>query len=168
MSTTSQSPSAQIEAIHLADAAVGPPRAVPQATAIPGRGLVGDRYERGLGTFSDWPKDHELTLVEAEVIEALAREHDVNFAPGETRRNLTTRDVRLNDLVGRRFRIGPDVECIGTRRCEPCDHLERVTARPNLCRVMAGRGGLRARILTAGTIRVGDPITVTPTPTEDD
>ena len=87
MSTTSESPPALIEAIHLADAAVGPPRAVPQATAVPGRGLVGDRYERGLGTFSDWPKDHELTLVEAEVIEALAREHDVNFAPGETRRN---------------------------------------------------------------------------------
>lgn len=167
MSTTSDSSSAVIEAIHLADAAVAAPRAVSQATAIPGRGLATDRYERGRGTFSDWPKDHELTLIEAEVIEALAREHDLHFAPGETRRNLTTRNVRLNDLVGQRFRIGPDVECIGTRLCEPCDHLERVTHRPNLCRLMKGRGGLRARILSPGTIRVGDAITLAFAPDDE-
>src|SRR4051812_11184892 len=160
-----QSPPALLEAIHLADAPRGPVRAVAEVTAIPGRGLLADRYERGLGTFSDWPKDHELTLVEAEVIEALARDHDVHFAPGETRRNLTTRNVRLNDLVGQRFRIGPDVECEGTRLCEPCDHLERVTGRPNLCRIMAGRGGLRARILTGGTIRVGDTVVLLPSQT---
>ena len=152
----------RIDAIHLADAARGPVRAVPEATAVPGRGLLGDRYERGAGTFSDWPKDHELTLVEAEVIEDLAREHGVHFAPGEHRRNVTTRNVRLNDLVGRRFRLGPDVECEGTRLCPPCDHLEAVTARPNLCRLMAGRGGLRARIITGGAIRVGDSMTLVP------
>jgi MOSC domain-containing protein YiiM len=123
---------------------------------------LGDRYERGVGTFSHWPKDHELTLVEAEVIEDLARVHDVRFAPGETRRNLTTRNVRLNDLVGRRFRIGPDVECEGTRLCGPCDHLEAVTGRPGLCRLMAGRGGLRARILSAGIVRVGDVVVAMP------
>jgi MOSC domain-containing protein YiiM len=139
-------------------------RAVPETTAIPGRGLAGDRYERGVGTFSDWPKDHELTLVEAEVIEDLARVHDVKFAPGETRRNLTTRNVRFNDLVGRRFRIGSDVECEGTRLCEPCDHLEAMTGRPGLCPLMAGRGGLRARIITAGTVRVGDGVTPIPPP----
>lgn len=158
----------RIEAIHLADAPRAPVRATAETTAIPGRGLLGDRYERGVGTFSDWPKDHELTLVEAEVIEDLAREHDIRFGPGETRRNLTTRDVCLNDLVGRRFRIGADVECVGTRLCEPCGHLEVVTGRPDLCRIMAGRGGLRARILTGGTIRVGDTITLAPTPADDD
>jgi MOSC domain-containing protein YiiM len=157
----------RIEALYLADAARGPVRPVPEATAVPGRGLLGDRYERGAGTFSDWPKDHELTLVEAEVLEDLARHHDVHFAPGETRRNLTTRNVRLNDLVGRRFGLGPDVECEGTRLCEPCDHLEAVTGRPNLCRVMAHRGGLRARILTGGTIRVGDRI-LTPSQSTSD
>jgi hypothetical protein len=162
-STPPVSPPARIESIHLAPAALAPAHAVPETTAVPGRGLLGDRYERGLGTFSTWPKDHELTLVEAEVLEDLAQNHDVHFAPGETRRNLTTRNLRLNDLVGRRFRIGPDVECEGTRLCEPCDHLERVTARPNLCRLMKGRGGLRARILTAGTIRVGDAIRPMPT-----
>jgi hypothetical protein len=150
----------RIDAIHLADAARGPVRAVPEATAVAGRGLLGDRYERGAGTFSDWPRDHELTLVEAEVIEDLARHHDIHLAPGEHRRNVTTRGVRLNDLVGRRFRLGADVECEGTRLCEPCDHLEAVTARPNLCRLMAGRGGLRARIVTSGTIRAGDSIFV--------
>lgn len=152
-----------VEAIHLATTAVGPTRPVPETTAVPGRGLLGDRYERGAGTFSDWPKDHELTLVEAEVLEDLAQNHDVHFAPGETRRNLTTRNLRLNPLVGRHFRIGPDVLCEGTRLCEPCDHLERVTNRPNLCRLMKGRGGLRARILTPGTIRVGDAIALSPT-----
>jgi len=162
MSTTSETPPTVIEAIHLADAARAPVRAVLEATAVPGRGLAGDRYERAAGTFSTWPKDHELTLVEAEVLEDLAKNHGVHFAPGETRRNLTTRNLRLNDLVGHRFRLGPDVECVGTRLCEPCDHLERVTRRPDLCRLMAGRGGLRARILTAGTLRVGDAIMLSP------
>jgi len=154
----------RVDAIHLADTARGPVHPVPQATAIPGRGLLGDRYECGAGTFSDWPKDHELTLVEAEVIEDLARTHGVHFAPGEHRRNVTTRNLRLNGLVGRRFRLGPDVECEGTRLCEPCDHLEAVTARPNLCRIMAGRGGLRARIVSGGTVRVGDEIVLVPSP----
>jgi len=160
MTTPPNSDTPRIVALHLADAARGPVRAVPEATAVPGRGLAGDRYERGAGTFSDWPKDHELTLVEAEVIEDLARTHDVHFAPGEHRRNVTTRNLRLNDLVGRRFGLGPDVECEGTRLCPPCDHLEAVTARPSLCRLMAGRGGLRARIVTGGTIRVGDVVTL--------
>ena len=150
-----------VDAIHIAEIARGPMLATTDATAVPGRGLATDRYERGAGTFSDWPKDHELTLVEAEVIEALARDHAVRLEPGETRRNLTTRNVRLNDLVGRQFRIGPDVLCEGTRPCEPCAHLEALTARPNLCRLLAGRGGLRARILTPGHIRVGDAITTT-------
>ena len=82
------------------------------------------------------------------------------LAPGETRRNVTTRGVRLNELVGRRFRIGGDVLCEGTRLCEPCAHLEVVTGKGGLCRLLAGRGGLRARLLTGGVIRTGDPLTL--------
>ena len=151
---------ARVEAIHIAEAARMPVRAVAEARARAGGGLEGDRYARGAGTFSDWPKDHELTLIEAEVIEDVAGEYGLHLAPGESRRNLTTRGVRLNDLVGLRFRIGAEVVCEGTRLCEPCAHLEVVTGRGGLCRLLAGRGGLRARIRTGGLIRTGDPITV--------
>jgi hypothetical protein len=149
-----------VEAIHLADVARGPVRAVAEAHAVAGRGLAGDRYERGAGTFSDWPQDHEFTLIEAESLEAaLAEFPGLTLAPGEHRRNVTTRGVRLNALVRKRFRIGADVLCEGTRLCEPCAHLEVVTGKGGLCRILAGRGGLRARLLTNGTIRVADLIT---------
>jgi hypothetical protein len=133
-------------------------RTVVEARAIAGRGLAGDRYERGAGTFSDWPQDHEFTLIEAEAVEAaLAEFPGLDLAPGDHRRNVTTRGVRLNALVRKRFRIGADVLCEGTRLCEPCAHLEVVTARAACAGMLAGRGGLRARLLTGGTIRVGDP-----------
>jgi len=149
-----------IEAIHIAEAARAPVRAVGEAVAVAGRGLAGDRYEHGAGTFSDWPRDHEFTLIEAEVIEAVEAEYGLHLTPGESRRNVTTRGVRLNPLVGRRFRIGQSVVCEGTRLCEPCAHLEVVTGHGGLCRVLAGRGGLRARIVTGGPMRVGDVITL--------
>jgi len=150
-----------VEAIHLAAAPREPVYPVEAAEAVAGRGLASDRYERGTGTFSDRAKEHELTLVEAEAVEAAMAEYPgLTLAPGETRRNVTTRGIRLNDLVGRRFRVGASVLCEGTRRCEPCAHLEAVTGKGRLCRILAGRGGLRARLLTGGTIRVGDEIVV--------
>jgi hypothetical protein len=142
-----------VEAIHIAPTARAPMQALESVTLKAGRGILGDRYAAKEGTFSDNPRDHELTLVEAEVSEELG------LAPGEARRNLTTRGVRLNDLVGKRFHVGAAL-CEGTRLCEPCAHLERLTERPGLIRVMAGRGGLRAVILEGAEIRVGDPLTV--------
>lgn len=147
-----------VKAIHIADAARAPVRAVDEALAVAGRGLAGDRYERGAGTFSNWPHDHEFTLVEAEALDAAEAEFGLRLAPGESRRNVTTRGVRLNPLIGKRFRIGDTVVCEGTRLCEPCAHLEIVTQKGSLCRILAGRGGLRARIVTGGPIRVGDTI----------
>jgi MOSC domain-containing protein YiiM len=145
-----------VQAIHVADEAAGPVRAVPRRRRMPA-GPGGDRYTRGEGTFSDPDKEYELTLIEAEVIEAAA-EYGMRLAPGESRRNITTRGIRLNDLVGKRFRVG-DALCEGTRLCEPCAHLEAVTGRGGICRVLAGRGGLRARLLEGGLIRAGDPVT---------
>jgi MOSC domain-containing protein YiiM len=98
----------------------------------------------------------DVTLVEAEVIDDLALHHNLPLAPGETRRNLTTRGVRLNDLVGKVFRIGA-VLCEGTALCEPCRHLEALTGR-TLLRALVHRGGLRARFLSSGAIGVGDVI----------
>ncbi len=125
-----------------------------------GRGIVGDRYFDRAGTFSDWPHDHEFTLVEAEAIEAVATEYGLTLEPGETRRNVTTRGIALNALIGKQFRIGETVVCEGTRLCHPCAHLEVVTGKGGLARLLANRGGLRAHILVGGTIRPGDTIEV--------
>ena len=124
--------------------------------AIPGVGLEGDRYALRQGTFFKPEPDFELTLIEAEAIEALMREYNVDLAPGEARRNLVTRGIALNHLVGRDFQIGA-VKAHGIRLCEPCDHLQRLTGR-QLIEGLRHRGGLRAQILTPGPIRVGDSL----------
>ena len=81
---------------------------------------------------------------------------ELGLAPGEARRNVVTRGIDLNALVGRRFRVG-DAECVGRRLCEPCAHLQRLT-HPGILRDLVHRGGLRADILEGGAIRVGDTV----------
>src|SRR5438552_12875475 len=100
-----------------------------EARAIPGVGLEGDRYALGQGTFFKPEPSHELTLIEAEAIEALRRDYLVELSPGDARRNLVTRDVPLNHLVGKEFFIG-EVKIRGIRLCEPCDHLQQLTGQP--------------------------------------
>jgi hypothetical protein len=140
-----------LAAIVLAPAAEAPLRSVETAHAIAGRGLQGDRYADGAGTFSPGGgHGRDLTLVAAEVLE------DAGLEPVEARRNLIVRGVDLDALRGRRFRVGA-VQCLGQRRCEPCAHLERLT-RPGVLRALAHRGGLRADILRGGELRVGDPV----------
>ena len=120
-------------------------------TALAGRGLEGDRYARGEGTFSPGGgSGRDLTLVAAE---ALA---DAGVEPLEARRNVVVRGVDVDALRGRRFRIG-EVECIGRRRCEPCAHLQRLT-RPGVLRALVHRGGLRADIVAGGELHVGDEV----------
>ena len=144
----------RVVAIYVADRAKRLPAAVERARAVPGRGLEGDRYFRGKGSFSHWRgTGRALTLVEAEALD------DVGLGFAESRRNVVTRGVRLNDLVGVSFRIG-DLECRGRRLCEPCRHLERLEKRPGLMRELAGRGGLRADVLTEGEVAAGDPLVV--------
>jgi len=145
-----------VESLHIASAATVPTCAVEEVQAIPGVGLEGDRYALKQGTFYKPEPDFELTLIEAEAIEALRRDYEVEIAPGEARRNIVTRGVPLNHLVGREFRIG-DVRIRGLRLCEPCSHLQTVTGR-FVIKGLRHRGGLRAQILTAGIIRVGDRV----------
>ncbi len=149
-----------VELIALAAEAEGPMREVPAAEAVEGRGLLGDRYERQAGTFSN-PKGsgYDLTLVEAEALEELSAK-GVELAPIEARRNIVVRGIALDDLIGRRFRVG-EVECLGQRRCEPCSHLERLT-RPGVLRGLVHRGGLRADVLSDGEMRVGDRVEALP------
>ena len=149
-----------VESIHIASTAQGPPQSVPQAMAVPGSGLDGDRYALNLGTFYKPAPDYELTLIEAEAIEALRRDYRIELTAGDARRNIVTRNVPLNHLVGREFAIG-QVHIRGIRLCEPCDHLQKVTGKP-VIKGLLHRGGLRAQILTQGTIRVGDTITAVP------
>jgi MOSC domain-containing protein YiiM len=149
-----------VEAIVIAAAAEADTVRVERATARAGRGLEGDRYHEQRGTFSDaHGRGHDLTLIEAEVIDALALPAGP-LAAEEARRNIVTRGIDLNALVGRRFTIG-DVECFGQRLCEPCAHLERLTAaagKPGTLRALIHKGGLRADLLTDGEIRVGSEV----------
>lgn len=149
-----------VEMIALAAEAEAPMEVVPSVEAVEGCGLKGDRYEHGEGTFSDPNgRGYDLTLVEAEALEELAKS-GVDLAPAEARRNIVVRGVALDDLIGRRFRVG-EVECYGQRRCEPCAHLERLT-RPGVLRGLVHRGGLRADVLTSGEIHTGDPVEALP------
>jgi MOSC domain-containing protein YiiM len=147
-----------VEAIHIAPAAAEPVRPVEAIRAVAAVGLEGDRYALGLGHYGDERVSRDLTLVEAEAIETVAHEHGIPLAPGETRRNVTTRGVELNALLGRRFWVG-DVLCEGTRLCEPCRYLEDLTGK-SLLRALVHRGGLRADILRSGVIRRGDRVRV--------
>ena len=146
---------ATVAAIYISPAATVLPQAVTVAEARAHRGLVGDRYFEGCGTFTNWePKGpgRELTLIESEVLA------EIGLSAAEARRNIVTEGLRLNDLVGKRFRIGT-VLIEGIRLCPPGAHLDKVTGKA-LLKPLADRGGLRAGILSDGVIRVGDDIHV--------
>src|ERR1051326_4419361 len=135
-----------VEAIHL-----GAPRerelwTVDSVRALAGKGLEGDRHFHPDGA----KPGQALTLVEGEVVD------DARLPPGGTRRQLTVRGVRLNDLVGKRFRVG-EVECYGVELCEPCTHLQSLT-RPGIIKELTHRAGINADILTDGTISLGDEV----------
>jgi MOSC domain-containing protein YiiM len=132
-------------------------RSVDRVRAVPGKGLEGDRYFQARGTYSDLPgPGREVTLIESEAIEAMARDNEITIPTGAARRNIVTRGAPLNHLVGKEFDVGP-VRLLGVRLCEPCSHLESLTQK-GLIAGLVHRGGLRAQILTEGDIRVGDPI----------
>jgi hypothetical protein len=147
----SSAPAGSVAGLLVSPEAEAPLVRVERVTAIADHGLEGDRYAAGRGTFSGPGRGYQLTLVEAEQLEA------VELSWEDARRNVVTRGADLNALVGRRFRVGP-VECVGRRLAEPCAHLEKLT-RPGLLRPLVHRAGLRADILVGGAIAVGDEIT---------
>lgn len=153
----------RVEYIHVASAAGEPVRSLERVRVKAGIGLEGDRYALGIGHYSENHRvSRDITLVEVEVMDALSREHGIALPPGGTRRNITTRSIRLTALVGRQFLIG-DVVCQGTGLCEPCQYLADLSGR-SIVRPLTHRGGLRADVLSDGEIRVGDSIhVVTPT-----
>jgi MOSC domain-containing protein YiiM len=134
-----------VEAIHIAARESELPRPV-DAVEVSADGVVGDRYH----------ESRDLTLVEAEALEGLFEDTGIEVSPAEVRRQVLTRGIRLNDLVGRRFTVG-GVECVGQELCEPCNHLQAMT-KPGVLRGLVHRGGLRADIVRGGRIAVGDEV----------
>lgn len=147
---------AYIEHIHIAPAKSAPVQPVAEIEAVKGVGLIGDRHANLSGRWTEDDIGREVTLVEAESLERLRRDDGIELQPGETRRNLTTRGVALNDLVGKTFRVG-DVMMIGTELCEPCQHLTEMVGKP-IIKPLTHRAGLRAQLLNSGVIRVGDEV----------
>ena len=146
-----------VDSIHIAPVASEPTVSVEQAHAVPGKGLEGDRYFKREGTYSDrHGPDREFTLIEIATIQALERDYKYELSPGDARRNIVTRNVPLNHLVGREFRVG-EVTLRGIRLNEPCNHLAGLTD-DKVKQGLVHRGGLRAQILTEGVIRPGDEI----------
>ena len=139
-----------VAAILVAPDAEGPLGRVDSVQAVAGSGLDGDRYGAGRGTFSGTGRGYQLTLVDAEALDS------IDLPWEQARRNIVTRGVDLNSLVGRRFSVG-EVECIGRRLAEPCAHLEELS-RPGVMRPLVHRAGLRADIVSGGAIAVGDTV----------
>ena len=144
-------------AIHTAPEASAPMVEHDAARLVEGVGIEGDRYAAARGTYSHKPHaDRQVTLIEMETLDALARDHGIDLAPHETRRNLTTAGVPLNHLVGREFRVG-EVVLIGGRLNVPCQYLEDLLGK-KVFKPLIHRSGLNCRIVKGGTIRPGDRI----------
>lgn len=152
---------AQVIGIFLSERATELPVSVKQVLAVANRGLENDRYLLRMGTYSNAdPKEpgRELTLIEQESLEHVRKVCGITLSGAESRRNILTKNVNLNELVGRQIRIG-NVWIEGIRLCHPCAHLDELTGK-NALHALKNRGGLRANILTDGIISVGDEIIV--------
>jgi MOSC domain-containing protein YiiM len=151
----------KVVAIYTAVGAGSPMRHRDEVRAVPGRGLEGDRYFASNGMFSErrlpGREITELTLIESEVIQHLRLDWGLDVEEADSRRNLVTRGVALNDLVGCEFDVG-EVRLRGASLCEPCVSLVKSPAHRHLLRALAHKGGLRAQVLSEGTIALGDPI----------
>lgn len=144
-----------------------PTQEVSRVRAVPGRGLEGD-YFFSLPANQDkrQASGNEITLIEIEALEAVSRDYKVSLGLGESRRNIVTRHVPLNHLIGKQFRVG-EVTLLGIRLCEPCSHLAGLTEKKVLPSLVH-RGGLRAKILGGGIIQTGDSVSLNESATDEE
>jgi len=147
----------EVVSIHITSERGGSIQTVDETRAIPGKGLDGDRFYALQPAEDEKGKSRQITLIELEAIEAIRREKGIELAPKDARRNIVTRGVPLNHLVGKIFQVG-SVRLRGIRLCEPCFHLGDLT-QPEVEAALVHRGGLRAEILNEGIVRSGDAIT---------
>lgn len=149
--------SGKVEFLHLCPRAFLPMRSVSSLNLIAGQGIEGDRYSLSRGFYSHKPEEgRQVTLFEIETLEALKRDHNIDFAPEEHRRNITVRGVPLNHLVGKRFWVG-EVLLESTRLSTPCKHLEEITGKP-VFDPLINRSGLNCKILQGGIVTLNDLI----------
>jgi len=154
---TDPSWSGRLESIFIAVAQSLPMQKLAQAKLVEGVGIEGDRYATGKGTYSSRPsEDRQVTLIELETLEAIRRDHGITLEPSETRRNLATRGVPLNHLVGRSFSVG-DAVLFGCRLNVPCMYLQELLGKPVYAPLL-NRSGLNCRIVRGGVLRPGDII----------
>ncbi|MBB3082683.1 MOSC domain-containing protein [Geodermatophilus sabuli] len=150
-----------VTGIWLTEAAAAPMRRVRSARLLAGRGLEGDRYALGGGTWAQYPDlEKQLTLIDAADVAAVAAEVGTELTPGDTRRNLVTAGIDLPSLVGRWFAVG-DALLFGMKRCPPCTHLERLTG-ARLVKAMVHRGGINAAVFAGAAIAEGAPVRTVP------
>jgi MOSC domain-containing protein YiiM len=147
----------QLLCIHIAQAGGEAMEELQEASLIEGVGIEGDRYATGKGYYSDRPDIREVTLIDEETLIALKRDHDIELSPAEHRRNLTTRNVPLNHLVGRRFKVG-DTVLEGGRLNVPCKYLQTLLDKKVFVPLL-NRSGLNCRIIKGGKIFCGDLVT---------
>jgi MOSC domain-containing protein YiiM len=134
-----------VEGIFFGAVDEGPLEPAGQVQVKGGAGIEGDRHG-----------DKDITLFEAEAIEGLKADTGIDLAPHEIRRNVMTRGIALNDLLGHRIRVG-EVEAVVTELCHPCSHLQSLTY-PGVLRGLVNRGGLNADVVAGGAIKVGDEV----------
>jgi MOSC domain-containing protein YiiM len=147
-------PAGSVVEIWLAGAAAEPMHRVPSVEAVAGRGLAGDRYALGGGTWAQYPDlEKQVTLIDRADVAAVAAETSSGLTPGDTRRNVVTTGIDLTALVGQWFAVG-DALLFGMKRCPPCTHLERLTG-VRLVKAMVHRGGINAAVFVGGPIREG-------------
>jgi len=148
-----------VAGLHTTPRAFLPMRTHDAVELVAGSGIVGDRYQIGVeqGFYSEKPEEgRQVTLFEQEVLDDVLRDYKIELLPEEHRRNITTRGVPLNHLVGRRFWIG---ECLveATRLSVPCRHIEEILGKP-VFDPLVHRSGLNCKILQGGTVRLGQAI----------
>lgn len=135
----------------------GPMKFTSMVEAIAGKGLAGDRYALGLGSFSKSKGVRDITLIEIEAVWSFFRDSGIDLHPALLRRNIVTEEVRLPELIGATFSIGT-VSLVGLRPCPPCLHLTKLIGIPDVLRGFAHCGGIYAQVLNDGIINVGDPV----------
>ena len=148
-----------VAAIHTSPETGGNPDPRDSVEAVAGRGLKGDRYYNGEGIYNEQEdlEPSDVTLIEAEALAAAQEEYEVDLRSGAHRRNITTRNVALNHLVGEQFHIG-EVVLEGLGLCEPCGYMQSLADQPDAAEALTHRGGLDARIVESGHISAGDEI----------
>ena len=120
---------------------------------VASKGIIGDRY------FQDFNDDREqITLIESENIDYYNKTFNTNFNYLEFRRNIVTKDIELNSLIGKTILVGK-IKLKVNDLCRPCKNLQNILGQNNIIKEFLRRGGLRCEILTSGVINVGDKIT---------